>query len=249
MKNVKNVSFIFLGAGKSTTGQYLARHQKDYVYFEADCFFSSANPFISLDVAEPSLAQMDQKPLAVICPFTSKIVHFKLFYFQGRSLKTIKSIIDGQKDFDLMIELKPYDIQNVKEFSKEMALNVLKHKNRLGGNFAVAFALPTRVLRESCKEVLGDQLIFVCLRLTKEANAKRIATRHADSDEETLKGLMEYLNGIYDLYEDTQEDETNCVTVHIGPEDDKEAVMKNIFRAVEEYGVSKISMKITKMSC
>ena len=148
-----------------------------------------------------------------------------------------------------MIEHKPYNIEALKDCSKEMALNVLKHKKRLGGNFAVAFALPTRVLRESCKEVLGDQLIFVCLRLTKEANAKRIATRHADSDEETLKGLMDYLNGIYDLYEDTQEDETNCVTVHIGPEDDKEAVMENILKAVEEYEVSKISMKITKMSC
>ena len=82
--------------------------------------------------------------------------------------------MDGEKDFNLMIDLKPYNVEVIKDFSKEMALNVLKHKNRLGGNFAVAFALPTRVLRDSCKEVLGDQLIFVCLRLTKEANAKRI---------------------------------------------------------------------------
>ena len=58
--------------------------ESGYVYFEADCFFSSANPFISLDVAEPSLAQMDQKPLAVICPFPSKIVNFILFLFQGK---------------------------------------------------------------------------------------------------------------------------------------------------------------------
>ena len=76
----KCLIYHFLGAGKSTTAQYFARHQKDYVYFEADCFFRSANPFISLDVAEPGLAEMDQKPLAVICPFPSKIVHFKLFF-------------------------------------------------------------------------------------------------------------------------------------------------------------------------
>ena len=145
----------------------------------------------------------------------------------------------GEKDFNLMIENKPYDVETVKDFSKEMALNVLKHKNRLGGNFAVAFALPTRVLRESCKEVLGDQLIFVCLRLTKEANAKRIAKRHADADEEALKEIMEYMKGIYDQYEDTQEGEENCVTVHIGPDDDQEAVMNNILKAVEEFEVSK----------
>ena len=60
---------------------------------------------------------------------------------------------------------------------------------------------------------------------------------------------MEYLNGIYDLYEDTQEDEGNCVTVHIGPEDDKEAVMNNILKAVEEYEVSKKAWKyILKLS-
>ena len=68
-ENHQKCLIFFSGAGKSTTGQYLARHQKDYVYFEADCFFNSANPFIPLDVAEPSLAQMDQKPLAVICSF------------------------------------------------------------------------------------------------------------------------------------------------------------------------------------
>ena len=80
----KCLIYHLLGAGKSTTAQYLAQHQKDYVYFEADCFFRSANPFISLDVAEPGLAEMDQKPLAVICPFPSKIVNFILFLFPGK---------------------------------------------------------------------------------------------------------------------------------------------------------------------
>ena len=65
------------GAGKSTTGQYLARHQKDYVYYEADCFFQSANPFIPLDVAEPSLAQMDQAALAVLVLYLPSYFRFQ----------------------------------------------------------------------------------------------------------------------------------------------------------------------------
>ena len=52
------------GAGKSTTAQYLAR-EKGWVYYEADCFGNAVDPFIPLDVAEPSLAQMSQQPIKV----------------------------------------------------------------------------------------------------------------------------------------------------------------------------------------
>ena len=52
------------GAGKSTSGMLLAKHH-DYVYYEADCFMNFLNPYIPLDVAEPSLAQMHQKPMQV----------------------------------------------------------------------------------------------------------------------------------------------------------------------------------------
>ena len=52
------------GAGKSTSGLLLAKHH-DYVYYEADCFMNFLNPYIPLDVAEPSLAQVHQKPMKV----------------------------------------------------------------------------------------------------------------------------------------------------------------------------------------
>ena len=147
--------------------------------------------------------------------------------------------MDGEPEFNKMVELQPYDEGKVVTFCKEMAKNILMHKKRLGGNFAVAFAAPSRVLREACKEVLGPQVIFVCIRLSKEANQKRVAGRHAGSDEETLKGIQEYLNGIYDLYEDTQPGEDNCVTVNVGPDDSKEVVMANILKLVEEFEANK----------
>ena len=52
------------GAGKSTTAQYLAR-EKGWVYYEADCYANAVDPFIPLDVPEPSMAQMRQKPFKV----------------------------------------------------------------------------------------------------------------------------------------------------------------------------------------
>ena len=41
------------GAGKSTSAQLLARNT-GYVYFEADCVFQSANPYIPVDKENPS---------------------------------------------------------------------------------------------------------------------------------------------------------------------------------------------------
>ena len=52
------------GSGKSTSAQYIAK-QKGWVYYEADCFLRCVNPFISLDVDEPSMATLTQKPIKV----------------------------------------------------------------------------------------------------------------------------------------------------------------------------------------
>merc|ERR550532_1407826 len=50
------------GAGKSTTAQLLARNN-GYVYYEADCMSIFVDPFIDINTPEPSMAQMNQKPL------------------------------------------------------------------------------------------------------------------------------------------------------------------------------------------
>ena len=53
------------GSGKSTTGQLLAR-KNGFVYYEADCHFNHANPYVPLDVENPSMAQNLQKHLKVL---------------------------------------------------------------------------------------------------------------------------------------------------------------------------------------
>ena len=52
------------GAGKSTSGLFLAK-KYGYVYYEADGYMFSVNPYIPLDSAEPSMATMSQPPLKV----------------------------------------------------------------------------------------------------------------------------------------------------------------------------------------
>ena len=48
--------------GKSSSAQILARNH-DYVYYEGDCFGAMKNPFLDLNVLDPSRAQIEQKSL------------------------------------------------------------------------------------------------------------------------------------------------------------------------------------------
>ena len=52
------------GAGKSTTAQLMGRNH-GYVYYSFDCFNGFVNPFIDLNVENPSFAQLLQNPLKV----------------------------------------------------------------------------------------------------------------------------------------------------------------------------------------
>ena len=54
------------GAGKSTTGALLGKHN-GYIYYEADCFGMFVNPFVDPNVDEPTLQIMQQTPLKVWC--------------------------------------------------------------------------------------------------------------------------------------------------------------------------------------
>ena len=52
------------GAGKSTSAQLLGRNA-GYVYYEADCVLNHGNPYIPVDVENPSLSQRFQKHIKV----------------------------------------------------------------------------------------------------------------------------------------------------------------------------------------
>ena len=53
------------GSGKSTSAQMLGR-KHGYVFYEGDCIMQSLNPFIDLNVEEPTMVQNEQIPLKVI---------------------------------------------------------------------------------------------------------------------------------------------------------------------------------------
>ena len=65
------------GAGKSTTAQLLARNN-GYIYYEADCMSIFVNPFIDIHTPEPSMAQLNQKPLKGLDEKTLKGKKFRV---------------------------------------------------------------------------------------------------------------------------------------------------------------------------
>ena len=73
------------GAGKSITAQLLARNN-GYIYYEADCMSIFVNPFVDVNAPEPSIAQMNQKPLKV-CSENSNVFKILLSLFQNIILR------------------------------------------------------------------------------------------------------------------------------------------------------------------
>ena len=64
------------GAGKSTTAQLIGRNH-GYIFYSVDCFMRYVNPFIDLNVENPSMAQSLQNPLKV----HKKIKHVLMILF------------------------------------------------------------------------------------------------------------------------------------------------------------------------
>ena len=52
--------------------------------------------------------------------------------------------------------------------------HILKQKQRLGGDFAVAFATPTRRQIELIWRLLGLRFYFIVLNMSKECQEKRV---------------------------------------------------------------------------
>ena len=127
-------------------------------------------------------------------------------------------------------------IDNIHDYiNVEMAKDILREKNRIGGSWAVAQAVPKQSMRDTIRKVLGDQCIFVILSLSSDTNAKRIGVRHAEMDEASKKAVQETMNNMHQLYEVAGENEENAVNVEIGPDMDKYQVAKEILRKVQKY--------------
>ena len=146
--------------GKSTTAQILGR-ERGYVYYEADCFANLKNPFIPLDVENPSMAQMGQKVLKG----------------PGRE-ERMKVMKDSMACWQGLMAGEEYDKAALAAYYTAMAEDIKTQKKRIGGDWAVAHVVIKKEHREVIRRVLGPQLHIVNLVMSTEDRRKRILDRH-----------------------------------------------------------------------
>ena len=106
------------------------------------------------------------------------------------------------------------EVNHVMEIvSEDMANDILKQRQRIGGDWSIAFAVFSRKQRDIIRKILGPDVIFMVLNLTKDCTKKRLASRHGDSDvaDKFTTRLLEFTK----FYEKAGEDEENTFNIII----------------------------------
>jgi len=199
------------GMGKSTSAQLLARNH-GYVYYEADCFMAFKNPYIPLDVANPSMAQIYQKVL------------------KGQGLKERQAVVKKcQNAWGDLMAGNEYDKEVLIEYYRHMAEDIASEKRRIGGNFAIAHVLLTSEVRAAIRECLGADLIIIVLTMSSADRRERVLARHGDDVD--AADLMDHYEN---LMEGVQEDEANTIELKVESKMTKDEVVAKIFEKIEK---------------
>ena len=104
----------------STTAQMLSK-TSGYVYYEADCFGCCRNPYIPADAPEPDMAVTTQKPL------------------KGEGLKERgEAAAKSSEVFGQLASSGDFDMDVMKQYYEYLCEDILKERNRIGGDWAVA---------------------------------------------------------------------------------------------------------------
>ena len=194
------------GTGKSTTGHLLSK-KEDYVSYEGDAFYKFANPYLPLDITEPSLALKKQRPL------------------KGLSKERLDDVLNGTLGLAALYNRKKYNKINVEKYYTSMCKDIITERRRLGGNWVVGFTVPTRHLRDHIKNQCGPDIYFVVLNMTKEDQRKRIVNRHRNET-----NLIEILTKQYEVFDPADEDEERAINIKVtnnmSPDDVLQRIVK-----------------------
>ena len=129
------------------------------------------------------------------------------------------------KDFDP----KLLKASRQEEFMKYMGQDILKEKQKIGGDWAVAYAVPTRKMRDIIKQECNA--MFIVLKLCKDLQIRRLLKRQPElkkdeTDRQTSKD--------YEDYESVQSDETNAYELEVTPDLDAEMVLEKVLEIIKK---------------
>ena len=199
------------GLGKSTSGLMLSK-KSGYVYYEADCFMNHLNPYVPTDVDEPTLAMFTQK------------------FLKGVPQERLDIVDEGMTDFMGMIDGREYNFDKLCRFYSAMSQDIDTEQKRIGGDWAVAHAVPTRKFRDHIRKQFGPNLIFVVLHMSKEDQVERIKGRHGEE-----QMFVDMLTKSYDVFEPAEEDEPNTIPILITKDMTREDVADKILQLVKNF--------------
>ena len=171
---------------------------------------------------------------------------FNALSLQGMSLEQIKIIESAGKAFEAA-QQGQFDGLEEKwgPMYQEMGKDIARQRKRLGGDWAIAQAVFTRAQRDALRKIIGPDLVFIVLQMTKDCQTKRLQARHGTGDEGNAEEFVKLLNAFHDLYEPAGYDEENAYNVMITEDMSIDDVMKKVWDIVED--IEKKSSKESKM--
>ena len=115
-------------------------------------------------------------------------------------------------------------------FVKYMADMIGYERKRIGGDWVVAQAVPTRNLRDVIRKSLGKDLIFIILSPKKETTLERLTKRHGGG--EAAKAIIDFCTKLESFYERKGPNEENTYDIEIKNDMSPKDVIEKILEIV-----------------
>ena len=161
------------GKGSAVFGAFRRKEKyiSGFVYYEVDCFWFVKNPYVPIDVPEPTMAMESQRDLVG----------------EGRKERQEASV--KYEAAQAKEELTDEEEKDVEKYYQLLCQDITAERRRLGGDWAVAGFLNGKRERDLVRRFLGSDLVIVMLRLPESVIRERLVKRHGD-DEDTLNYVL-----------------------------------------------------------
>ena len=109
-----------------------------------------------------------------------------------------------------------------------MAQDILSEKAKIGGDWVVTDAIPTRKIRDVVKKECNAT--FIVLIVSEDVQKKRLEKRHADGEH----WMADWLTSLYKNYEPVGADEKDAFEVVITPEMGLDDVVEKVLEIIKK---------------
>ena len=159
----------------------------EWVNYEGDGFIFGFNPYVF-----PNESQVDarsDKPALIGEGMSARALAIKAFF--GNQFQLALNLTTDRSQSDHFFTL--------------MAEDILKERQRIGGDWIVSYAVAKRVDRDFLRKILGEDLIFVVLDISLDLVIERLSGREGKEKnrEEAAK--------LHSVFEPAEKDEPNTI--------------------------------------